>query len=277
VKTCYVSSGIDPEKVHIIPLGINPELFRPDVPPVHLKTKKKFKFLFVGGTIWRKGIDILLDAYTAAFSRTGDVCLVIKDMGGASFYRGMNAASRIKEMQNNPAAPEILYMPETLKEHEMAGLYTACDCLVHPYRGEGFGLPVAEAMACGLPVIVTAGGATDDFCPREFSYRIPARRIWVNIEVPLIRQGWTLQPDVRRLQVLMKTIHANPEESRDRGQKSSRFIRQNFTWDHTAQAVLRRFEALRRRSTASSGISAVLDKISGIPVANARTPKTKTP
>ena len=58
---------------------------------------------------------------------------------------------------------------------ELAGLYAACDCLVHPYRGEGFGLPIAEAMACGLPAIVTGYGAAMDFCDERTSYPILAR------------------------------------------------------------------------------------------------------
>jgi glycosyltransferase involved in cell wall biosynthesis len=60
-------------------------------------------------------------------------------------------------------------------DDEMPGLYAACDSLVHPSRGEEFGLPIAEAMACGLPVVVTAGGAADDFCDDRTAYRIPAR------------------------------------------------------------------------------------------------------
>ena len=62
----------------------------------------------------------------------------------------------------------------TLSEAEMAGLYSACDCLVHPFRGEGFGLPVVEAMACGLPVIVTGAGPALDYATDETAFLIPA-------------------------------------------------------------------------------------------------------
>jgi len=47
-------------------------------------------FLFVGGTIIRKGIDFLLQAYLHAFSAADDVCLVIKDIGTQTVYKGQN-------------------------------------------------------------------------------------------------------------------------------------------------------------------------------------------
>ncbi|HXG49186.1 MAG TPA: glycosyltransferase, partial [Methylomirabilota bacterium] len=82
VRRCYIESGVDPGKVHVVPNGIDPERFRPDVPPRRLATEKKFKFLFVGGTIPRKGPDVLLRAYLESFTADDDVCLVIKDFGG---------------------------------------------------------------------------------------------------------------------------------------------------------------------------------------------------
>src|SRR5208282_1754279 len=105
-----------------------------------------------------------------------DVCLVIKDFGGQGIYAGQTIEARIRAAQARPGAPEILYLNRELSPEALPGLYTACDCLVHPYRGEGFGLPVLEAMACGLPVIVTGGGATDDFADDTHAYRIPALR-----------------------------------------------------------------------------------------------------
>src|SRR5206468_3050193 len=53
VRRVYVESGVDPGKVQVVPNGIDPEQFHPDVDPLALGTQKKFKFLFVGGTIHR--------------------------------------------------------------------------------------------------------------------------------------------------------------------------------------------------------------------------------
>jgi glycosyltransferase involved in cell wall biosynthesis len=99
----------------------------------------------VGGTIFRKGIDVLLQAYGQAFTSRDEACLVIKDLGTGTFYRGQTAEEPITRFRGTPGAPEVEYLGNDLTSEEMAGRYTACDCLVHPYRGEGFGLPIAES------------------------------------------------------------------------------------------------------------------------------------
>jgi glycosyltransferase involved in cell wall biosynthesis len=62
VRAVYVKSGIAEDKVKTLPLGFDPSRFHPDVKPLLLPTDKKFKFLFVGGTLPRKGADALLKA-----------------------------------------------------------------------------------------------------------------------------------------------------------------------------------------------------------------------
>ena len=156
VRKVYVDSGIPEAKVKVVPNGIDPARFNPQAVPFQLPTRKTFKFLFVGGTIHRKGPDVLLQAFVQAFNAQDDVCLVIKDFGGKSFYAGQTMEDAVRFAQSQPNAPEIVYLNEELPLESLPGLYTACDCLVHPYRGEGFGLPILEAMACSLPVIVTS-------------------------------------------------------------------------------------------------------------------------
>ena len=250
VRECYIRSGVPAERVFVVPNGVDTKLFNPNVSPLPLQTKKKFKFLFVGGTIYRKGIDILMDVYSKEFNSSDDVCLVIKDMGGESFYQGQTAKELIKHIQADPNNPEIEYIEQVLAPQELAGLYTACDCLVHPYRGEGFGLPIAEAMASGLPVIVTNYGGSLDFCHDGIAYMIPAeerklseRRIVGKLKLSIIRG---LPNQMRRAlsDHLMRHVATHPEEAKAKGSLAGEFIQTHFTWDRAAEVAKKRMREL---------------------------------
>jgi glycosyltransferase involved in cell wall biosynthesis/tetratricopeptide (TPR) repeat protein len=251
VRDSFVSSGIPPERVHVVPLGIDPEILRPGVEPFQLKTTKRFKFLFVGGTIHRKGFDFLLKAYNATFSHTDNVCLVVKEVGDKTFYHRQTAEKAIAESQARANAPEIEYLVAELSDSEIAGLYAACDCLVLPYRGEGFGLPVAEAMACGLPVIVTDYGAVLDFCDSGTSYLVPAhvRRFGKNRvgAFETVGEPWLAEPDAKSMCSLLRRVVNSPEESRSKGVAAAARVRSQFTWAQTADVVEARVRALREQ------------------------------
>lgn len=241
VRDIYLRSGVDPRKVVLIPLGVDAQRFHPRIAPIRLSTRRSFKFLFVGGSILRKGFDLLLEAYTEEFTSRDDVCLVIKD-----FFYGGEGYRDVCRVRRNRAAPEILYHYGTMEHDEVAGVYTACDCYVHPYRSEGFGLPIAEAMACGLPVVVTAGGAALDYCDGEVAYLVPAQKRRVPPALcngqlpPTVAPPTWLEPDRRSLRRLMRHVFEHRGEARRRGAAASGRIRRQLTWDRTVTAMFRR-------------------------------------
>lgn len=250
VRDCYLKSGVAPEKVHVVPLGVNTQLFTPSATPRSLLTRKSFRFLFVGGTIQRKGIDILLGAYRQAFTGAEDVCLVIKDMGGSSFYQGRTAQELIERFRSDPQAPEVEYIDKDLSATEMASLYTACHCLAHPYRGEGFGLPIAEAMACGLAPIVTGYGAALDFCSPETAWLLPAKVEKLPIkqvgQLETVDYPWLAEPDFNALVALLLHAVQNPEEVQKRGIAAADFIHENYTWKHAARIADKRLRTVAK-------------------------------
>ena len=234
VRACFVRSGVDPRRVVVVPQGIDPDRFRPGVPPYPLSTRKGFRFLFVGGTIWRKGPDILLEAYLRAFTPADDVCLVVKDAGADSFYASGGLRRRIRELASDPRNAEIVYLEHELPDAAMPGLYTASHCLVHPYRGEGFGLPLVEAMACGLPVVTTGHGPALELCDPTSAFVLPATEVTLpeprvlgleTVERPVVAE---VDPDV--LAETMRFIFEHPAEARERGQRASAYARQRLTW-----------------------------------------------
>jgi len=248
VARCFERSGIPRERIAVVPYGVDVRRFAPSVPKASLATKKKFKFLFVGGSLWRKGVDVLLRAYREAFTRADDVCLVVKELGADSFYRGQNLLGEIEEMARSTTAPEVLVLREPFDHSSMPSLYAATDCLVHPYRGEGFALPVAEAMACGRPVIVTRGGATDDFVDDASGWRVGSRPIPVNVELPLAAPGEVLEPDFEALVRAMREAAGDVAETRRRGEAARKRAAAVLSWERSVAAARERIAILRTRT-----------------------------
>ncbi|MCW3099191.1 MAG: hypothetical protein JWL77_4809, partial [Chthonomonadaceae bacterium] len=278
VKEVYLASGIAGEKLQVVPLGVDTQVFRLEAPPyvftqepgtavLNAEPRERFVFLFVGGTLHRKGIEILLEAYLKAFSSYDDVCLVIKDTGTDTVYRGANERERILGLTADASRPPILYLDQDLTAHQLAGLYTAADCLVQPYRGEGFCLPALEAMACGIPVIVPEGGPTNDFVDKTVGWRVKAvRKPFGNGKIgewDCVGPTWMLEIDPRDLGRTMREVYQNHGEAKRRGEAAAKQVQEGWTWRHTNAKILERLEALQRmppRKSAPLCVSPVTDK-----------------
>ncbi len=262
VRRMYLEGGVPADRVHTVPNGVDLELFSPGEPRLAGTgdATRGTRFLFVGGLIWRKGPDVLLNAWKAAFDGRDDVSLVIKDFGANGIYRGADRTG-IREWSESGMRPRVELLDRDLASTELAELYRSCDVLVHPYRGEGFAMPVLEAMACGLPVIVTAGGPTDEFCPDGACWRIRSSRAHMPGEkvdtLPTAGRPWVLEPDARHLVELLRAAHdAGSDERRRRGEVG-REAAQRYSWDtigaHYAERIAdlavrrpRRFVAAER-------------------------------
>ena len=203
VRDCYLEAGVPPERVHVIPLGVDPEVFRPELEPLMLTPGPGVRFLFVGGTIFRKGFDILMAAFARAFQPTDNVGLVIKDMGSHSFYRGQTAEANVAGLRQRGYPVE--YIDRNLSETELARLYAACDCLVHPFRGE-----FAE---CRVDCFETIG------------------------------RPWLHEPDVEALVEHLRRVASDRAGARAKGMAAIAWIRGRFTWANTAEAAERRLIA----------------------------------
>lgn len=245
-REAFIRSGLEPDRVSTVPLGVDSDAFHPEGERLALPSSKAFRFLFVGGTIFRKGLDILLQAYSEAFRPSDDVCLVVKDFGVGAVYRGQTAGPRMRAFRDDPSNPELIYLDSELGERALATLYRSCDVFVSSYRGEGFLLPALEAMACGLPVVVTAGGATDDFCDDAVGWRIES--VWKSVghriyDFPTEQEAFLLEPSVHHLAELLRDCFERRDEVTMKG-RAARLRARQWSWDRSVDRIVERLTNL---------------------------------
>jgi len=251
-RAMFLEAGIAPERVAVVPNGIDPGRFSPDrdVEPYPLPTTAAFRFVYVGGVLPRKGVDVLLSAYRRAFGAGDDVALVLKLFGTRSFYQLEDGGAALRAFEADPQAPALVVIDDELTDEEIVRVYRSCDALAFPYRSEGFGLPMLEALACGLSVIATAGGAADAFLDDDVAYRVPAQRVPVAGVVrgeALAGEGWWLEPDVDALAATMRHVVANRDEARAKARRGAERARREWTWDRAAEIAAVRLRALIAR------------------------------
>jgi glycosyltransferase involved in cell wall biosynthesis len=259
VRDVFRRSGVNGTAIEVIPNGFDPATFTPEGPVSRPQGCRQFAFLFVGGAIRRKGIDILLDAYQAAFDPGEDVSLVLHISGMGGSYRHNSLTQRLQQFAADPKFPHVQILSNPLDDATLASLYRGCNVLVLPYRGEGFGMPLLEAMACGKAVISTAAGPALDFCSEKVGYLIPAREMAVPDDPPPLGKfagefTW-FEPDFGELTRTLRHVYEHPEEAANRGRAASKHAHRKYNWDHVTKIYRERIRGLAGAGTISSKIS----------------------
>jgi glycosyltransferase involved in cell wall biosynthesis len=142
--------AVNPEKIHVIPWGIQHDLFFPEKDKNTLKfdLKNKFNltnpyFLSVSCNEERKNTPRLIDCYIqlAKTNPTNDLCML------------WNAPEHIRKKVKDSGFQDKIHFLQPVSDVNLRLLYAGATVTVYPSLYEGFGLPVLESMACGTPVI----------------------------------------------------------------------------------------------------------------------------
>ncbi|MDT6940988.1 glycosyltransferase [Brucella pseudogrignonensis] len=163
--------------------------------------------LFLSRLHYKKGLDILADAFSLIASRFADVDLVVAgpDGGAESGFRERISNAGLEHRVHLTGG---LYGPAKL----VALKQSACFCL--PSRQEGFSVAITEALACGKPVAIT------DAC------HFP--------EVADAEAGIVCSVDPRSVANALTVILEDLDQAARMGAAGSKLVRDNYTWPHIA-------------------------------------------
>jgi glycosyltransferase involved in cell wall biosynthesis len=246
--------------IYVIPAGVNPALYTEDGPRFDFKPNiKGFTFLSVFGWGYRKGYDVLLKAYFEEFSADDDVSLLISSRyqsGSSRFHRNKirDDIDNIMKMYPNKDMPHVVRYSQVIPEQQMPQLYRAADCFVLPTRGEGSNLCSPEASLCGTPVIMTNVSGQQMYLREDNAFLIEMDHItemktgqmhlhyWDGQKFPAL----TSQKVIDQLKEAMRYIVNHPNEAKKRNKKLQKLIKEEFTWNNTANAAIRRLREIKK-------------------------------
>lgn len=146
-RDSYVAAGVPADRVHVLPLGFDPGIFTPGDDP---DRTGPVRLAFVGRFTRVKGADVLAAAVEklAANSTPYELRIAADPSGDQEIRARLDAKASLLGK---------------LPHDQLPDLYRWADALVLPSRFDSFGLVVLEALACGLPVIVSDRVGAKDF------------------------------------------------------------------------------------------------------------------
>ena len=232
----YERFGIARSRIHVVPHGVDPDVHHADAASravaraaLDIEDHEQV-FLSVGAMTPNKGIDLLLAAFARLVASEPDVRLVLKGTDGLYPSRDLVKAAldELSSAARDAVIRRMTYTGGTYSSGKMADLYRAADVYAAPYRAEGFNLPVLEAAACGVPVICTSGGPTDDFTDAAWCGRIRSARDRPRLSAE--RVGDALAPDSEHLFELMAAAARDRDGWRRMGERGAAHVHARFSW-----------------------------------------------
>jgi glycosyltransferase involved in cell wall biosynthesis len=241
----FYRAGFDRDQVLVVPHGVDTATFHP-LPDIRNDIRSRipildgeFVFLSVGAMSGNKGIDLLLRGFTQVCRKFPHARLLLKGMDHLYDSRGLllKGIRTLSTGDQQVILERMIYVGDSLSHQAMAMLYQVADAYVSPYRAEGFNLPVLEAAACGIPIICTRGGPTDDFVTDEFARRIESRTSVIAIDG---RHASRLDPSLEHLIDLMTSAIEGSLWRKHAAEAGPRHVCASYTWDCAVDTLIRK-------------------------------------
>jgi glycosyltransferase involved in cell wall biosynthesis len=196
----------------------------------------------VGKYEQRKGIDLTIEAFAQVHANQPGLELIIKSNYFTNHHEKYNALQgKISSLDN------VTLLWGEMTEAQLADLYRACDTFVLPTRAEGWGLPLIEAVAAGLPVITTRYSGQTEFLQHVTDSVLPVAHVMTRIDCaeycsyyPDSESDWGIwaRPNVDSIVTCMQQALQQEQRLYDRAQRNSAIIRERFSWSQSAEQAL---------------------------------------
>jgi glycosyltransferase involved in cell wall biosynthesis len=207
--------GVDGRRLHVVPVGVDPDLFRP-IPGIERIPGRLVTTASADVTM--KGLRYLLEA-VAKLRTEREISLVV--IGRPK--EGGRSAETIARL----GLTDIVSFVTGVSDERIYEMYSEAELAIVPSLYEGFSLPAIEAMSCGIPLVSTTGGALPEVVGADGDTAL------------LVPPG-----DSEALAAKIRTALDNPELRAAVGARGRQRVIDNWSWRHTAERTLEQYRAL---------------------------------
>jgi glycosyltransferase involved in cell wall biosynthesis len=243
-KEVLINNGIDETMIEVVPEGVDANQYQPYLRNSIDKTGEPFRFLSIGKFEERKGYRELLQAFRLAFDNSPEVELVIK---ADYFLDPENKKQQCIQLINELGLTNVKLIWGELTTVQLFELYNFADVYVTATRAEGWGLPIIEAAATGLPIIAPFYSGHTEFLKNIASSVLKIGYELDQIDDPEFMKFWPSSNNEygRWATVDMSSLNNQLILSKEtfqvlklRAYSNSLKIRQEFAWTNVANLAI---------------------------------------
>ena len=237
---CTIEQGADPNRVKVVPEGVDVDTFYPEDPKTVLDyVDGRFKFILFGRWDYRKSTKEIINTFLKEFTpdEPVDLILSIDNMWGKDMDGFETTEERLEHYGFIDERLKIKHFPsreDYITYLKNGHVFLSCAC------SEGWNLPLIEAMACGTPSIYSAGSAQMEFAsgkglPVKITTHRPASANDYGRYSQSDLPGEYPEPDFEDLARVMRDAFENYTDHKKRAIEEAKLIHRDFNWDRVAE------------------------------------------